>query len=35
MKIDPQDMFWGQRYATIKDPNGNRIDMFAWLLKKS
>ncbi len=31
--LEPQDMFWGQRYATIKDPNGNRIDMFAWLLK--
>lgn len=31
--MEPQDMFWGQRYATIKDPNGNRIDMFAWLGK--
>jgi uncharacterized glyoxalase superfamily protein PhnB len=29
--MEPQDMFWGQRYSTIKDPNGNRIDMFAWL----
>jgi uncharacterized glyoxalase superfamily protein PhnB len=32
--MEPQDMFWGQRYATIKDPNGNRIDMFAWLGKQ-
>lgn len=31
--MGPQDMFWGQRYATIKDPNGNRIDLFAWLNK--
>jgi uncharacterized glyoxalase superfamily protein PhnB len=31
--MEPQDMFWGQRYATIKDPNGNRIDMFARLSK--
>ena len=30
--MEPQDMFWGQRYATIKDPNGNRIDMFAQLV---
>jgi uncharacterized glyoxalase superfamily protein PhnB len=29
--MQPQDMFWGQRYSTIKDPNGNRIDLFAWL----
>jgi len=29
--MEPQDMFWGQRYATILDPNGNRIDLFAWL----
>lgn len=31
--MEPADMFWGQRYATIKDPNGNRIDLFAWLAK--
>lgn len=31
MAMEPQDMFWGQRYATVLDPNGNRIDMFAWL----
>jgi uncharacterized glyoxalase superfamily protein PhnB len=30
---EPQDMFWGQRYATIKDPNGNKLDLFAWLGK--
>lgn len=27
----PFDAFWGQRYAYIKDPDGNLIDLFAPL----
>ncbi len=27
----PNDAFWGQRYAVIGDPDGNRIDLFAAL----
>ncbi|UPK73220.1 VOC family protein [Nocardioidaceae bacterium SCSIO 66511] len=27
----PWDAEWGQRYATIEDPDGNSIDLFAWL----
>jgi uncharacterized glyoxalase superfamily protein PhnB len=27
---EPWDAFWGQRYATVLDPDGNRIDLFAW-----
>jgi catechol 2,3-dioxygenase-like lactoylglutathione lyase family enzyme len=27
----PWDAFWGQRYAQIKDPDGNVIDLFAWV----
>lgn len=27
----PWDAFWGQRYAQIKDPDGNVIDLFASL----
>ena len=23
------DAFWGQRYATINDPDGNHVDLFA------
>lgn len=26
---DPFDAFWGQRYATVRDPDGNPIDLFA------
>jgi catechol 2,3-dioxygenase-like lactoylglutathione lyase family enzyme len=26
---DPWDAFWGQRYAIVKDPDGNHIDLFA------
>lgn len=25
----PWDAFWGQRYAVLKDPDGNHIDLFA------
>lgn len=27
----PWDAFWGQRYAQLKDPDGNVIDLFASL----
>ncbi|WP_425145659.1 VOC family protein [Deinococcus sp.] len=27
----PYDAFWGQRYATAQDPDGNSVDIFAWL----
>lgn len=27
----PWDAFWGQRYATLRDPDGNGIDLFAPL----
>ncbi|HQZ00203.1 MAG TPA: VOC family protein [Propionicimonas sp.] len=26
----PWDAFWGQRYATVLDPDGNHVDIFAW-----
>lgn len=28
-KLEPFDAFWGQRYATILDPDGNAVDLFA------
>lgn len=28
---DPWDAFWGQRYAMLRDPDGNRVDLFADL----
>ena len=27
----PWDAFWGQRYAVVVDPDGNRVDLFAGL----
>lgn len=30
-KTPPWDAFWGQRYAQIKDPDGNVVDLFAPL----
>lgn len=27
--LDPFDAFWGQRYATVLDHDGNGIDLFA------
>ena len=27
----PYDAPWGQRYATLNDPDGTPIDVFAWL----
>ena len=29
--IEPWDAFWGQRYATLRDPDGNGVDLFAEL----
>jgi len=28
-EVAPFDAFWGQRYATVLDPDGTRIDLFA------
>jgi uncharacterized glyoxalase superfamily protein PhnB len=28
---EPYDAFWGQRYATVVDPDGNSVDLFAPL----
>lgn len=28
---EPWDAFWGQRYATVVDPDGNHVDLFAEL----
>ena len=28
---EPFDAFWGQRYASVFDPNGNQVDIFAQL----
>jgi uncharacterized glyoxalase superfamily protein PhnB len=25
----PWDAFWGTRYAIVKDPDGNGVDLFA------
>jgi len=27
--LPPWDAFWGQRYATVTDPDGNTVDLFA------
>lgn len=27
--LDPFDAFWGQRYATVLDPDGNGVDLYA------
>jgi len=29
--LEPFDAFWGQRYATVCDPDGNAVDLFAAL----
>ena len=26
---EPWDAFWGQRYTSLADPDGNRVDLFA------
>jgi uncharacterized glyoxalase superfamily protein PhnB len=28
---EPWDAFWGQRYAQLKDPDGNGVDLYAAL----
>lgn len=28
---EPWDAFWGQRYAVLRDPSGNEVDLFAAL----
>lgn len=28
---EPWDAFWGQRYAVVRDPDGNPVDVFAAL----
>lgn len=30
-RLAPFDAFWGQRYATVLDPNGVHVDLFAPL----
>lgn len=32
---DPFDAFWGQRYATVADPDGNPVDLYAALPSSS
>jgi catechol 2,3-dioxygenase-like lactoylglutathione lyase family enzyme len=29
--LEPWDAFWGQRYATLRDPDGNGVDLYAPL----
>ncbi len=29
--LEPWDAFWGQRYASVLDPDGNAVDLFAPL----
>ena len=29
--LEPFDAFWGQRYATLHDPDGNPVDLFTPL----
>ncbi|SFO10146.1 Glyoxalase/Bleomycin resistance protein/Dioxygenase superfamily protein [Pseudonocardia ammonioxydans] len=28
--LKPFDAPWGQRYATVRDPDGTSLDLFAW-----
>ncbi|WP_280318404.1 VOC family protein [Nocardia wallacei] len=30
-ELKPFDAFWGQRYATVHDPDGNSVDLYAPL----
>ncbi|WP_330249794.1 VOC family protein [Nocardia sp. NBC_00565] len=30
-ELKPWDAFWGQRYASIQDPDGNGVDLYAPL----
>jgi uncharacterized glyoxalase superfamily protein PhnB len=29
--LEPWDAFWGMRYAVVRDPDGNPVDLFAQL----
>lgn len=29
--LPPWDAFWGQRYASVRDPDGNGVDLYAAL----
>jgi uncharacterized glyoxalase superfamily protein PhnB len=29
--LEPWDAFWGQRYASLQDPDGTTVDLFAAL----
>lgn len=29
--LEPWDAFWGMRYASLRDPDGNAIDLYALL----
>jgi catechol 2,3-dioxygenase-like lactoylglutathione lyase family enzyme len=29
--LEPWDAFWGMRYAVVHDPDGNPVDLFAFL----
>nr|WP_239437429.1 VOC family protein [Arthrobacter alpinus] len=31
--VDPWDAHWGQNYATLLDPDGNSVDLYAELYK--
>ncbi|GAA1564201.1 VOC family protein [Leucobacter aridicollis] len=31
VRVEPWDAFWGQRYATVMDPDGNAVDLYAPL----
>lgn len=31
LTTEPWDAFWGQRYATVQDPDGYLVDLFAAL----
>jgi uncharacterized glyoxalase superfamily protein PhnB len=31
---EPWDAFWGQRYSSVRDPDGNQVDIFAPLNAK-
>ena len=33
--LAPFDAFWGQRYATVLDPDGVRVDLYAPLVPES
>jgi len=32
---EPWDAFWGQRYASVRDPDGNPVDLYAELNRPS